>query len=107
MKMNSKWIVKAVLGVLCLILVIGLVVMWLWNNLLPDLFGFPYITYWQALGILILSKIFFKSGNGFISKSWMKERMKEKCDQMSPEEKEKFREQWKTRCDKWKGGYDD
>jgi hypothetical protein len=37
----------------------------------------------------------------------MKERMKEKCDQMSPEEKEKFREQWKTRCDKWKGGCDD
>jgi hypothetical protein len=105
--MNSKWIIKAALGFLCLILVVALVVMWLWNNLLPDLFGFPYITYWQALGLFILSKIFFKSGNGFISKGWMKERIKEKCDQMSPEEKEKFREQWKTRCDKWKSGCDD
>ena len=35
------------------------IVMLLWNALLPDIFGITTITFWQALGILILSKILF------------------------------------------------
>ncbi len=31
----------------------------LWNWLMPALFGWHVITYWQALGVLVLSKIFF------------------------------------------------
>jgi hypothetical protein len=38
---------------------IGFVVKWLWNSLMPELFGLKEITYWQGVGILILSKIFF------------------------------------------------
>lgn len=38
-------------------------VMWLWNALVPDLFKGPVLTYGQALGVLILSKILF-SGVG-------------------------------------------
>ncbi len=40
-------------------LVFGLLVMWLWNWLMPALFGLGEITYWQAFGILLLAKIFF------------------------------------------------
>ena len=44
------------------ILAIGLFVwffQWLWNILLPDILGVKSINYWQAFGVLILSKILF------------------------------------------------
>lgn len=37
----------------------GFVVQWLWNWLLPPLFGLPAVTFWQALGLLALSRILF------------------------------------------------
>ncbi len=37
----------------------SLVLMWLWNLLLPVIFGIKMITFWQAVGLLILSKILF------------------------------------------------
>ncbi|MEN8204205.1 MAG: hypothetical protein ABFS28_16530 [Bacteroidota bacterium] len=52
----------AVLGVAGMIL-FTFVVMWLWNWLVPELFNGPVVTYWQTLGLLILSKILF-SGIG-------------------------------------------
>ncbi len=39
----------------------GLVVMWLWNWLLPDIFGLNKISFWQAWGLVVLSHILFKS----------------------------------------------
>jgi hypothetical protein len=38
-------------------MVIGAIVMLLWNALLPQLFGLHPITYWQAIGLLILVRI--------------------------------------------------
>jgi hypothetical protein len=35
----------------------GLVVKLLWNWLMPQIFGLPLITYWQGIGLLILSCI--------------------------------------------------
>jgi hypothetical protein len=43
-----------------LLFLFGLVVMWLWNWLMPDIFGLPELGYWQAWGLLILSTILFK-----------------------------------------------
>ena len=37
----------------------GLVVWWLWNWLMPELFGLRELTFWQALGLLALSRILF------------------------------------------------
>jgi len=42
----------------------GLVVMWLWNWLVPDIFGLTTITYWQGWGISVLSAVLFKRGSG-------------------------------------------
>lgn len=42
---------------------IGYVVMRLWNWLMPDLFGLTTISYWQAVGVLVLAKLFFGMGN--------------------------------------------
>lgn len=39
----------------------GFAVMWLWNWLMPEIFGLPTITFWQAWGLVVLSHILFKS----------------------------------------------
>jgi hypothetical protein len=43
----------------CLAFLFGFGVMYLWNWLMPDLFGFKVINYWQALGLVLLAKILF------------------------------------------------
>lgn len=45
-------------------LLFGLFVMWLWNWLMPELFGFKALTYWQAWGLVVLAHILFKGGTG-------------------------------------------
>jgi len=48
-----------------LFLAIGsFVLMWLWNLLLPAIFGIKMISFWQAVGLLILSKILFGGVHG-------------------------------------------
>jgi hypothetical protein len=37
--------------------------MWLWNWLMPTMFGLPEITFWQAVGLNLLSTILFKSSS--------------------------------------------
>lgn len=43
---------------------IGYGVMLLWNWLIPDIFGGTIITYWQAVGLLILAKVLFGGFGG-------------------------------------------
>ena len=78
--------------------VFGFIVMSLWNSILPSATGWHPINYWQALGLLVLSKIlfggFFRGGPGM----YWRRRMMEKWDQMTPEEREKFREGMRARC---------
>lgn len=49
-------LIAAALGLL-----LGFVVMWLWNWLMPTIFGLPVISFWQAWGLVVLTHIFFKS----------------------------------------------
>lgn len=43
----------------------GIVVMYLWNWLMPGLFGLPTIGFWQAFGLVLLAKLLFGSfGHG-------------------------------------------
>ncbi len=79
--------------------IVGYVVMWLWNALLPEILGVNVITFWQAVGIFILSKILFGFGRGGrMGQSWKRGRMAERVKEMTPEEREVFRakmERWK------------
>jgi len=63
MKPKTKrvlWIAPlAILGMAVFITVGGLIVRLLWNSLLPPLFGWHAITFWQALGLLVLCRILF------------------------------------------------
>jgi len=83
------------------ILFFGLVVMLLWNAILPGVTHVTSITYFQALGILLLSKILF---GGFGRRQWGSGRrhaMHEKFANMTPEEREKFKAEWRNRCSRW------
>ncbi|MFK8037262.1 MAG: hypothetical protein AB8B74_03145 [Crocinitomicaceae bacterium] len=58
------WVLLAIIGITGLIILFGFIIMWLWNWLMPDLFGLTTITYWQAMGICLLSKILFGGFGG-------------------------------------------
>jgi hypothetical protein len=78
----------------------GFITMQLWNWLMPAILGLHTITFWQALGLLVLSKILFggfhrHSGGGG------RRRMKEHWAQMSAEEREKFRSGMRGRGRGW------
>jgi hypothetical protein len=91
-----------ILMILAIIFVLPVVVMLLWNAILPDVIGVNTITYWQAVGIFILSKILFggfKSGGRPSKGGFGRNKFKEKFMNMDDEQKSKFKEEWKKRCE--------
>jgi hypothetical protein len=76
----------------------GFVVMGLWNWLMPALFGLKTIGYWQALGLFILSKILFGGFRGAGPGGYSRRRIRERLEQMTPEERERFRQGF---CGRW------
>ena len=101
--MRGKRIAKMILiGVPLAALVLVLLtffVMNLWNWLMPALFGWKVITFWQAAGLLILSKILFggfRGGRG--GPGHWRRRMRDRWENMTPEERENFRKGMRDRC---------
>ena len=115
MKMNKGywiwWGIKGFLWFTLWIFGFGLVVMLLWNAVIPAIFTTaPEITYWQALGILVLARLLFRGfgwGCGWRGKcghygghgGWKhhghwRQRWEEKMAAMTPEEREKLRKRW-------------
>lgn len=76
------WVVLGALGIIGLIILCGFVTMWLWNALMPDIFGLIEIDYWQAVGLLILFKILF-TGFGGGSNSNSSSKKKDKSSEKS------------------------
>jgi len=59
---NSFETFAALIGLIAIVIVIlGYPLMLLWNWLMPIIFGLPEITFWQAIGLNVLSTILFKS----------------------------------------------
>lgn len=60
---NPAVIVGTILFIILMALVFftlfGYLIMYLWNWLMPAIFGLTTITFWQAVGLCLLSKIFF------------------------------------------------
>jgi len=111
--MRTYWVgkgIKILLMVVIFIAVGGYVVMSLWNLLMPVVFHLGVITFWQALGLLVLAKIIFGFGRGGWGyrghwghrRYYWKEQMEERLKNMTPEERDKFREEWRRRCGRWK-----
>jgi len=62
MRGKSPWkivglIIFGISAIIGLAILFGFVIMWLWNWLMPEIFGLAAITYWQAVGIFILFKV--------------------------------------------------
>jgi chromate transport protein ChrA len=100
--MKGRWVLKGLKIALLVLLaaaVMSFVVMSLWNWLMPGLFALHRISFWQALGLLLLAKILFGGFRGPRgSHMHWRGRMMERWEKMTPEEREKFREGMKGRC---------
>ncbi|MBV8517356.1 MAG: hypothetical protein JO197_08125 [Acidobacteria bacterium] len=99
--MRKKWIFiipAAIAGMVLFTFLGGAIVRALWNWLLPPLFGFRTVTFWQALGLLALCRILF-GGFGFHrgSRGRMGRHMAARWEQMTPEERERMREGMRSR----------
>jgi hypothetical protein len=105
----GRWILKGIAGVLLAALVLGLVsylVMWLWNWFVPAVIGWKVIDFWQAMGLLVLSRLLvgFRGFGGWHHhhhghwRSHWRARMHERWSNMTPEEREKFKATMKERC---------
>ncbi|HXB22004.1 MAG TPA: hypothetical protein VNV88_11515 [Candidatus Solibacter sp.] len=100
--MRRNWIVRALRMALFIVVacaVLGFIVMHLWNWLMPEISGWHAISFWQALGLLLLSKLLFggfRGGWGH-SRHWRKG-MRERWEQMTPEQREELRKNVQARC---------
>lgn len=105
--MRSWWIKKAAAFIALaavVTLVLGGIVLLLWNAVVPEVFGAPTLTYWQAVALLLLTQILFRgigrwhaSHHPGVRDRW-KHKLEEKLAAMTPEEREQFRSEWKRRC---------
>ena len=107
MRFRGRWVAKgAAFAVLALafVAVLSVVVMSLWNALVPGLFHGPVLQFWQAAGLLILCRILFggfrgRGGHGWHGRHRWRERMwREHWENMTPEERERLRARFKHRC---------
>ena len=98
--MRRRWIFivpAAIVGIAVFTAIGGEVVRRLWNWLLPPLFGWPQITFWQAIGLLALCRILFggvggRGGYRSTMRRRMADRMAERWSAMTPEERARFRQ---------------
>ena len=110
-KKNLVWIAPlAIVGIVLFVFIGGEIVRLLWNWLAPALFGLPVVTFWQALGLLVLCRILFggfgMSGSKRHGSSRqareriadrVAERVAERMEQMTPEERQRIRERMRER----------
>jgi hypothetical protein len=90
---GARFVVFAIVGAG----VAGLVTMGLWNVLMPAIFSLPAITFWQGLGLLLLSRLLFGRFGG-VGHRMRKARFVRGLEGLTPEERERFRQAMGPRC---------
>ena len=99
--MKKLWKVKIVFFIIASIIAMAAIVMWTWNWLVPELFHGPLINFYQAIGLMLLSRILFRGFHGMGGRgNYIRNlgQWKEGWNKMNPEQREKMRELWKKRC---------
>ncbi len=101
--MKRKWFFFIPPIIVAALAAFGFITMLLWNALLPEIFHLPLITFWQAVGLLILARLFFgghhwnKGGHH----SNFRNHLHEKWEKMTPEEREQFKQKWPYHRHSW------
>ena len=91
-----------IIALLVFVAIAGFMVKFLWNAILPDIFGWQSVTFPQALGLLLLTRILFggfgwhKKGSDWSSQK--KAHWRKKWSNMNEEDKAAFKAKWKERC---------
>jgi hypothetical protein len=104
-KSRLGWGLKIFAMIVLFTAAMGAVVMWLWNWLAPDLFGWHPIGFGQAIGLLVLCRLLVGGFRGRAGGHW-RGRLAERLEAMTPEEREKFRAGLRGRCG-WHAPADD
>jgi hypothetical protein len=94
--MRRFWVMRGLKMIGFAVLAVGLVgyvVMTLWNAVLPAVTGLHSISFVQAVGLLVLSRILFGGIRGWgRRRGHWRARMQARWQQMTPEERERFRD---------------
>jgi len=99
---RGLWILKGIVFVALMVAIFGMTTMLLWNWLVPVLFSGPVITFTQAIGLLLLTKILFWTvgkDNHHHKGPW-RPYWKKRWENMTPEDKERLKRRMK---EKWCG----
>ena len=85
-------ILLGVAGITALAILFGFVIMWLWNWLMPDIFGLASLTFWQAVGVFILFKLLLGGIGGGNGRGKSSHRSKHKCGTRSGRDFSKWKD---------------
>jgi len=99
-----KYTLYAVLGVagaFLLGLLFGNIIMWLWNWLMPSLFGLRTIGFWEGLGLFLLAKILFGFGGSSHSGDGDKKQHHKRKHHRGEEAEKKDWKDWEYYDDWW------
>lgn len=101
----ARKVVMALIFIPIVLAGFGWAVWGLWNWLMPQIFGLPTLTFWQAAGLLGLTWLLFgrfRMGGGHHGGGgWQRRQWIEKWEKMTPEEREEFKKKVEGRCGKW------
>ncbi len=95
-------IVLVVLVTAVVVALAGLLVRWLWNQLMPGIFNLPSLSYWQAVGLFVLAQLFFgagakvETGNKTVKKGAKQESEQKTVHDGDPAEDDKYQDWWRN-----------
>lgn len=106
-KNKAAFIGKIIVLVALAISAMGLLVQFLWNWLIPEIFHGTTITFLQSIGLLVLAKLFigfgawgknYQSKKHYQNNFYWKKKWEGKMNNMTEEEKEQFKKMYYDRC---------
>ena len=110
--MKMYWIKKILKGIVFFLVFatfFSYLVMWLWNMIIPSVTGWTELNFWQAAGLLCLSKILFGFRGGW-GRHWgghprqnyfWKNKWDDKLSHMTPDERENMKNMWSKHFCNW------
>lgn len=100
MTILQKHLVFIPLFLVLMVTLLGALVMWLWNWLMPVIFGLPMLTFWQAVGLVVLCRLLVGNiglgghhhhhGHGHCGCGEGQNKLRQRWTNMTPEERQEI-----------------